>query len=49
MSVPYILITKINGSSIKDLSMDAVIDPAFYLTITDYTILENGNELTSKP
>jgi hypothetical protein len=45
---PGTLITKINGSSIKDLSMDEVIDPSFYLTITDYTILENGDEITIK-
>jgi hypothetical protein len=45
---PGTVITKINGNPTKELTMEELIDPSFFRTITEYAILENGNELTLK-
>ncbi|GMO42185.1 MAG: hypothetical protein Ta2F_18200 [Termitinemataceae bacterium] len=48
---PGTIITKVNGKPIKEFSLPELQDPSFYLTIDNYTILENGLEktITSKP
>ncbi|GMO33525.1 MAG: hypothetical protein Ta2F_09380 [Termitinemataceae bacterium] len=43
---PGTIITKVNGKPIKEFSLPELQDPSFYLTIDNYTILENGLEKT---
>jgi hypothetical protein len=46
---PGTVITKINGSPINDYSSDVLLDPLFYQTVENYTIIENDNERTIIP
>jgi hypothetical protein len=43
---PGMTITKINGKSITGISQEELFEPFFYLTVENYTILENGIERT---
>jgi len=43
---PGIIITKIMDKSIADYKKEELIDPSFFHTITNFSILENGNERT---
>ena len=40
------VITKINGQPIINFSKEEIVNPLFYHTITDFSILEDGNEKT---
>jgi hypothetical protein len=41
---PGTTITKINGKPITEFSRDELLESSFYLTVDNYTILENNNE-----
>ncbi|MDR3335511.1 MAG: hypothetical protein LBT13_11625 [Treponema sp.] len=43
---PGTIITKINGKPVKEISRNELLDPSFYRTVDEYTILEDGNERT---
>ncbi|GHU42920.1 hypothetical protein FACS1894190_12810 [Spirochaetia bacterium] len=45
---PGTIITKVDGKPIKEFSLPELREPSFYLTIDNYTILENGVEKTIK-
>jgi hypothetical protein len=46
---PSTVITKINGRPISNYSSNELLDPFFYRTVDNYTILENDNERTIIP
>jgi hypothetical protein len=43
---PCMVITRINGYSITEIPREELFDPSFYLTVDNYTLLENGIERT---
>jgi hypothetical protein len=40
------IVTKVNGNSIKEIPVNELYDSKFPDTVTDYTIIENGSERT---
>jgi hypothetical protein len=45
-ALPGMIVTKINGKSYKEFFTGETLDPSFYLTIDNYTILKDGVEQT---